>query len=128
MIKNVSTSDNDTRICVGGDCCVPSAVRKKAKTIRIRVKLVITKINEGASTSSVMMMTILSVVTSSLGLLGALRERSIFGIGGGAGISTSGVLVISCVCVLGVAWDCGWGLSVSISGGEGVFGFSTSIM
>ena len=54
---------------------MPSAVRKKAKTITMRVKLVITSTSEGARTSSVIIRTILSVATSSVGSCGAVSER-----------------------------------------------------
>ncbi len=72
---------------------MPSAVRKKAKTITIRVKLVITSTREGASTSRVMIRTILSVVTSSVGSCGAVIDKSTEGSTGLLGSDgTEGIL------------------------------------
>lgn len=58
---------------------MPSAVRKNANTITIRVKLVITSTREGAITKSVMIRTILSVETSSVGSCGAVSDKSTLG-------------------------------------------------
>lgn len=58
---------------------MPRAVRKKANTITMRVKLVITSTSEGAMTRSVMIRTILSVVTSSVGSVGVVSERFTLG-------------------------------------------------
>lgn len=72
---------------------MPSAVRKKAKTITMRVKLVITRISDGAITRSVIISTMLSVVTSSVGSEGAVRERFTLGSMGLFGIDgTDGML------------------------------------
>ncbi len=72
---------------------MPSAVRKKAKTMTIRVKLVITSTSDGAMTRSVMISTILRVATSSVGSFGAVRERSTDGKIGLLGIDgTDGML------------------------------------
>ncbi len=72
----------ETKSCVGGDCCVPIAVRKNARTIRILAKLVAIKIKEGAKTSSVKIATMFRVETKSPGSVGALSVRSTVGIVG----------------------------------------------
>lgn len=82
---------------------MPSAVRKNANTIKIRVKLVITSTSEGASTKSVMTIMILSVLTSSFGWLGGVSERLSCGICTAGGIFTFGLDCISCVRLSGVA-------------------------
>lgn len=75
MIKKVRARARDIKICVGGLCCVPKAVRRKLKTIINLVKLVITKIRLGARMRSVSTRTTLRVVTSWRGELGAVSER-----------------------------------------------------
>ena len=70
-----------TSTCVGGDCCVPSAVRKNPSTIKSRKKLVIINSSEGANTSNVSMMMMFSVVTSCVGVLGGFMLKSTLGIG-----------------------------------------------
>ncbi|EMH25428.1 hypothetical protein HMPREF1451_00330 [Helicobacter pylori HP260BFii] len=58
---------------------MPKAVLKKENTTIKRVKLVITKINDGAKTKSVSRAMTLRVVTSCLGSLGAFKERLTLG-------------------------------------------------
>lgn len=91
-MKNVKTRARLTKTCVGGDCCVPKAVRKKAKTMTMRVKLVITSTSEGAITSSVMIRTILSVATSSVGSCGVVSDKSTEGNTGFLGSEGSGAI------------------------------------
>lgn len=78
-------SAKDTRSCVGGDCCVPIAVRKNARTTRILAKLVAIRIKEGAKTSSVKIATMFNVVTKSPGSVGAVSVKSTVGIVGVCG-------------------------------------------
>lgn len=72
---------------------MPRAVRKKAKTITMRVKLVITSTSEGAITSNVMIRTIFKVATSSVGSCGIVRDKSTDGSWGLLGrVGTEGML------------------------------------
>ncbi|BEG57394.1 hypothetical protein NHP21005_10820 [Helicobacter sp. NHP21005] len=61
---------------------MPKAVRKKENTTIRRIKLVITKIKEGASTKRVKTSTTLRVVTNCVGVWGAVKDKLIVGITG----------------------------------------------
>ena len=74
---------------MGGDCCVPIAVRKKDNTIKSLAKLVAIKINEGANTSKVRITTIFRVLTKSPGSVGAVSVKSTVGIVGGVGVGSA---------------------------------------
>jgi len=75
MIKNVKTKAKDTKSCVGGDCCVPIAILRNAKTITSLAKLVMTKTSEGAKIRSVKTTKTFIDVTSCSGLFGADSDR-----------------------------------------------------
>ena len=49
MINRVRNKASPTRIWLGGDCCVPRALRRKDSTITILVKLVIMIIRDGTT-------------------------------------------------------------------------------
>ena len=49
MINKVRNKASPTRIWLGGDCCVPRALRRNDSTITILVKLVIIMIREGTT-------------------------------------------------------------------------------
>lgn len=82
---------------------MPSAVRRKPNTIKMRVKLVIINISDGARTKSVSRITIFNVVTSWVGVLGGFMLKSTCGIGTllilywlsfGAALNISGISAI----------------------------------
>lgn len=59
---------------------MPNAVFKNAKTIKTLIKLVITKIKDGAKTNKVKTKTTFNVVTSCVGVVGAVSDRLTLGI------------------------------------------------
>lgn len=74
-MKKVKIKAMVTKIVFGGILCVPIACLKKEKTMISLKKEVIMKIMLGARASMVKTMMIFSVVTSWLGVSGALRLK-----------------------------------------------------
>ena len=81
ITKNVSSSESPTSTCVGGTCCVPSAVRTNESTITMRVNEVSSTSIVGASLTTVSSSRICSESATSDGLVAGLTPMLTRGIG-----------------------------------------------
>src|SRR5947209_4549513 len=81
ITKNVSSSDSPTSTCVGGTCCVPSAVRTNDSTMTMRVNDVSSTSIVGASVTTVSSSSTCSDSATSAGLVAGLTPMFTRGIG-----------------------------------------------
>src|ERR1700736_1015179 len=81
ITKNVSSSESPTSTCVGGTCCVPSAVRTNDSTMTMRVNDVSSTSIVGASVTTVSSSRICSDSATSAGLVAGLTPMFTRGIG-----------------------------------------------